>query len=109
MIVLEGDGSKNSVSHIGESHRNMLSGLVLAQKGVAALRQHKNSDKENVTTLICANAEGNVGPSYTLFKTGRFPSMVNNMVPRNWVFGKTEKGWMTAESFYLSLPSQDGR
>lgn len=81
----------------------------MAQKGVAALRQHKNSDKENVTTLICANAEGNVGPSYTLFKTGRFPSMVNNMVPRNWVFGKTEKGWMTAESFYLSLPSQDGR
>lgn len=76
---------------------------MLVQKGVAALKQHKNSDKENVTTLIYANALGKVGPSLTLFKTGRFPSVVNNMVPNNWTFGKTEKGWMTSEAFYLYM------
>lgn len=75
-------------------------GLILAEKGVSVYHTSTSSDKENVTTLIRANALGKIAPPLTLFKYDRIPEKIFRNAPEEWGIGKSPKGWMTAKCFY---------
>lgn len=74
--------------------------VVLATRGEPVYDVSSNSDKENITTLITVNALGEIAPPLTVFKYERLPPAVAKAAPPFWGLGKTEKGWMTGESFY---------
>ncbi|KAG6448525.1 hypothetical protein O3G_MSEX005530 [Manduca sexta] len=74
--------------------------LVLAEKGQHVYDTSKNSDKENITTLFTVNAAGEYAPPLTIFKYKRMSTEVLDNAPNGWGVGKTDKGWMTGESFY---------
>lgn len=75
-------------------------GLILAPRGEHVYDTSKNSDKENITTLFTVNAAGQKAPPLTLYKYKRMNQDVIQNAPDNWSIGKTDKGWMTGESFY---------
>lgn len=59
-----------------------------------------NSDKENLTTLICVNASGVVAPPLTIYKFQRLPKSYVESAPKGWSLGISDSGWMTAKNFY---------
>uniref|UniRef100_A0A6P7GXW1 Uncharacterized protein LOC114348123 n=1 Tax=Diabrotica virgifera virgifera TaxID=50390 RepID=A0A6P7GXW1_DIAVI len=75
-------------------------GLILAEKGLPVYNTSFSSDKENITTLITANALGKMAPPLTLFKYDRLPEKICKNIPRDWGVGKSPKGWMTSKCFY---------
>jgi|SRR5277367_6185611 len=74
--------------------------LVLAERGKPVYDTFRNSDKDNITTLITVSAAGCIAPSMTVFKYERIPTAIPKAAPKEWGIGKTENGWMTGESFY---------
>lgn len=74
--------------------------MVLATKGEPVYDTSSNSDTENITTLITVNAFGMHAPPLTVFKYERMPLAIAKAALPFWGLGKTEKGWMTGESFY---------
>lgn len=79
---------------------NPAGNTVLAEKGKHCYGTSANSDKENITTLICVNASGEFAPPLTLYKFERLPSNYAKVAPPNWGIGKSKNGWMTSETFY---------
>lgn len=59
-----------------------------------------SSDKDNVTTLIAANAEGTIAPPLTIFKFQRLPKAYAQAAPKGWGLGISETGWMQSKQFY---------
>lgn len=57
-------------------------------------------EKESITTLFMTNAEGNFAPPMILFWYQRIPYNAISKMPKKWVAGTTDKGWMTAKSFF---------
>lgn len=57
-------------------------------------------EKENLTVLFMVNADGLMAPPMILFWYQRIPFSVTASMPPDWIAGTTERGWMTAESFY---------
>ncbi|KAJ8950057.1 hypothetical protein NQ314_008063 [Rhamnusium bicolor] len=60
----------------------------------------KRSDKESITVAITVGANGTLLPPFLLFSYKRLPGPLVSNVPNEWAIGKSEKGWMTGESFY---------
>lgn len=59
-----------------------------------------NNEKENVTVLITANAEGTIAPPMVLFAGKSVPKDAARVAPANFSFGFSDNGWMTAKNFY---------
>ncbi|XP_072390016.1 uncharacterized protein [Diabrotica undecimpunctata] len=76
-------------------------GKVLGPKGWKNLYVIKSGkEKENTTVLITFNASGAVCPPLVIFPYVRPPKSLVQNVPRNWVIGKSDSGWMTGEVFF---------
>lgn len=60
----------------------------------------KGSDKESVTVAITVSASGVLLPPFLLFAYSRLPGPLVSNIPDDWAVGKSEKGWMTGESFF---------
>lgn len=74
---------------------------VIAKKGSKAVYKVIDGDeKESITTLFMANAEGDMAPPMILYWYKRLPYNVTSKIPSGWSVGSTERGWMTADSFY---------
>lgn len=78
---------------------NPTGGCVIAEKGKFVYGTSSNSNKENVTTLITVNAEGDFAPPLTLYKFERLPLSYIKLAPPKWGIGKSKNRWMTAETF----------
>ena len=79
------------------------SGRVLALVGTKDVYQVTGNSKEQITTLCAISATGSVVPPMHVFPGKRFKiDPMINCVP-NAFFGKSDKGWMTAELFYQWL------
>lgn len=73
----------------------------LAEKGSKSVYNLANSnEKECITTLVTANADGEMAPPMLMFAYERLPKKLIKTVPESWGIGKSENGWMTSESFY---------
>lgn len=59
-----------------------------------------NDEKENITTLLTANAAGQLAPPMVVFRYQRIPLYIAEAVPSHWAIGRSENGWMTQELFY---------
>jgi len=74
---------------------------VLVRKGDKAVYSFtQNDEKECLTVLFMTNATGALVPPMIVFSYEIIPYSVSQSVPINWSIGKSENGWMTAETFY---------
>lgn len=60
----------------------------------------ENDEKECLTVLVNASADGSIAPPMVLFPYSRLPDNIESTVPLGWGLGSTESGWMDMESFY---------
>lgn len=74
--------------------------LVIGERGRTLYNESSRSNKESITTLFSVNAIGTFAPPLTLYKYARLPKHIVDSAPPYWSIGKTDSGWMTAESFY---------
>ena len=80
---------------------------VLARKGSRAVyKVVAGNEKESITVLFTVNADGIMLPPFLLFWYERIPANIVNSLPSKWICGSTERGWMTAESFYKYISGQ---
>ena len=76
-------------------------GYVIARRSSETVHKVAEGDeKETLTVLFTINAEGTLAPPLVLFWYERLPKNVMQQMPVGWSVGKTERGWMTGESFY---------
>lgn len=74
---------------------------VIVQKGVKVVHNFINgNEKECITTLIMANAAGDMPSPMVLYAYKRLSSAIISNCPKGWGIGRSESGWMTAETFY---------
>lgn len=74
---------------------------VLVQKGSKSVYNLiASGEKENITTLVMANAAGLLPPSMVVFKFQRIAKSLAASAPKGWGLGRSENGWMTGETFY---------
>lgn len=59
-----------------------------------------NNEKENVTVLVTGNAAGDLAPTFILFAGKSLPRNAADMAPADFVFGCSDKGYMTSQNFY---------
>lgn len=58
------------------------------------------NEKESLTVLFSVSAAGVMLPPLILYRHERIPLKVAQSVPKDWLIGTTERGWMSGESFY---------
>lgn len=75
-------------------------GHVLVKKGDKNVYSISGNEKENLTVLMTANAEGIFAPPMIVFAYERIPKQVSDSVPETWGIGKSENGWMCSSTFY---------
>lgn len=74
---------------------------ILARKGAKQIYSRIfNDEKECLTVLVGASADGKLLPPLTLFPYKRMPQNIAAKMPKNWAIGRTDSGWMTCESFF---------
>lgn len=74
---------------------------VLAKKGSKHVYNRiGNDEKDCLTVLVNANAEGTLAPPMVIYSYKRIPYSIISKLPKGWGIGATDSGWMTAESFY---------
>ncbi|KMQ88832.1 tigger transposable element-derived protein 6-like protein, partial [Lasius niger] len=74
---------------------------VLVKKGEKTVYNFINSnEKECITTLMTGNAAGELFPPMIMISCKRMPASIVAAMPESWGLGKSDNGWMTAESFY---------
>ncbi|KAJ8936736.1 hypothetical protein NQ314_012183 [Rhamnusium bicolor] len=79
----------------------METGKVLAPKGWKKLCNiKKGNEKENITVLICFTASGKICPPLVVFPYIKPPRAVVENIPKTWVLGRSDSGWMKSEVFY---------
>ncbi|KAJ8959211.1 hypothetical protein NQ318_022473 [Aromia moschata] len=72
-------------------YTNPSGGCVLAEKGKPVYGTSANSDKENITTLITINANGEFAPPLTIYKFERIPKVYFEALPtKDWGIGKSK-------------------
>lgn len=77
---------------------------VLTRKGDSTIYSHlPNDEKECLTVLMTANAAENIAPGMVMFAYERIPPAISVSMPECFAIGKSESGWMTAETFYEYL------
>ncbi|KAL7292906.1 hypothetical protein TKK_0013574 [Trichogramma kaykai] len=77
-------------------------GPVLARKGSKNVyKVVGNNEKANLTTLVTANAAGQLAPTMIVYKYKRVPMEIYQKLPEdNFCVAGSDTGWMTAELFY---------
>lgn len=76
-------------------------GKVLAVKGSKTVYTAAGGDeKQNLTVLLTANAEGELAPPMIVYRYLRIPQSIVNIMPPEWAIGRSDNGWMTQETFY---------
>ncbi|KAL0830073.1 hypothetical protein ABMA28_003530 [Loxostege sticticalis] len=60
----------------------------------------QGKEKEAVTVLLFISASGKTLPPCVVFPYVRPPKDVINSMPKGWLLGKSETGWMKADIFY---------
>lgn len=74
---------------------------VIVKRGESAVYNFiNNNEKECLTTLITANAAGQLAPPMVIFPYIRIPSHIISSMPSEWGVGRSSSGWMTGQSFY---------
>lgn len=74
---------------------------VLAKRGQKIIHNTIGSDeKECITTLIMANAAGEICPPMVVVDLQRIPKKLTQSVPKSWAVGRSDNGWMTGETFF---------
>ncbi|KAJ8955771.1 hypothetical protein NQ318_008645 [Aromia moschata] len=72
-------------------YTNPSGGCVLAEKGKPVYGTSANSNKENITTLITINANGEFAPPLTIYKFERIPKVYYEALPtKDWGIGKSK-------------------
>ena len=73
---------------------------ILAQKGKKTIQARTSGERgENVTVLICANANGRPLPPFVIFKGQRLnPGLANN-APADTLFAVSKSSFIDAELF----------
>lgn len=80
---------------------------VLARKGSPALyKVVSGNEKESITVLFNVSANGTMLLPFLLFWHERIPASITTNLPKGWIAGSTERGWVTAESFYMYIAKQ---
>lgn len=74
--------------------------IVLAERGKSVYNISTNSEKDNVTVLMCANAIGEIAPPLVVNKYIRLPVVYGSSLPPNWSVRNSETGWMNTEIFF---------
>lgn len=76
-------------------------GHVIVKKGAKSVYTVVSGDeKECLTVLFMVNAAGSMVPPMVLHAYKRVPYNVTKKIPKDWSMGISDKGWMTAETFY---------
>lgn len=76
-------------------------GKVLAPKGYKNVYVvKKGNEKDNITVLIVMTASGQIAPPLVVYPYKRPPKAVADNMPPDWVLGKSETGWMRADTFF---------
>ncbi|KAL0902494.1 hypothetical protein ABMA27_000348 [Loxostege sticticalis] len=74
---------------------------VLAPKGYKNVYVvKKGNEKDNITVLIVMTASGQIAPPLVVYPYKRPPKAVADNMPPDWVLGKSETGWMRADTFF---------
>lgn len=74
---------------------------VLTRKGSKSVYcRSGNDDKECLTLLLGASADGKLMPTLALFPYKRLPGNILAKYPKNWSIGRSDNGWMTSENFF---------
>lgn len=66
--------------------------IVLAERGEHVYEKNKNSDCENLTVSVCANAAGEFAPSLVVYACERLPAIYKELLPEGWSVRGTENG-----------------
>jgi len=76
-------------------------GCVIVKKGSKSVYKIANGDeKKCLTSLFMVNAAGSIVPPMVVHWYQQVPYSVSSKMPAGWSIDLTEKGWMTAESFF---------
>ena len=59
-----------------------------------------NSNKEQYTALFGSTASGKLLPPMILYSGQRMTKELAKVMPKEWVLGMSEDGWMTSKTFY---------
>ncbi|XP_072377807.1 uncharacterized protein [Diabrotica undecimpunctata] len=77
------------------------SGKVLGPKGYKNLYEiTRGNTKENLTVLVTICADGRVCPPVVVFPYVKPPRALVEAMPKNWILGKSESGWMRTDIFF---------
>ncbi|XP_072394966.1 uncharacterized protein [Diabrotica undecimpunctata] len=60
----------------------------------------KSSSKENVTVMFTFSADGKICVPMVIYPYQRIPEKVAKGINPKWGVGRSDNGWMTAETFY---------
>lgn len=76
-------------------------GRVLAPKGYRNVYQiNAGNEKETITVLLIFSADGKTIPPMVVFPYIRPPKDIVESMNNEWCLGRSESGWMRAETFY---------
>ncbi|XP_072389327.1 uncharacterized protein [Diabrotica undecimpunctata] len=76
-------------------------GKVFAMKGFKNVYNvEKSSSKENVTVMFTFSADGKICVPMVIYPYQRIPEKVAKGINPKWGVGRSDNGWMTAETFY---------
>lgn len=74
---------------------------VLVKRGEKAVYNFiENDDKECLTVLLMTNANGQLPPPMIMFFYQRIPYSISQSIPDGWGIGKSDNGWIIAETFF---------
>ncbi|TGZ49100.1 hypothetical protein DBV15_12517 [Temnothorax longispinosus] len=76
---------------------------VIARKGARSVYKVVNGDEECLTVLFTVNAADVMAPPMVMYWYRRIPASIARNVPKGWNIGTSERGWMTAETFYVYI------
>lgn len=57
-------------------------------------------EKDNLTVLLTANADGQVAPPMILFNYSRVPTPITLSIPSSWEIENSDSDWMYSATFY---------
>jgi DDE superfamily endonuclease. len=77
-------------------------GTVFARKGAKNVYSvEKGSSKESITVMFSFSASGLICPPMIVYPYKRIPEKISQTVKDpDWGIGRSDNGWMTAETFY---------
>ncbi|CAH1710854.1 unnamed protein product [Aphis gossypii] len=59
-----------------------------------------NNKKQQITVLVNVSADGIVAPTMVVFAGKRLPKGIAQTMPEDWAMAKSDKGWITGETFF---------